>query len=197
MMAGGNGEAQGMEQPSPPDLEVSGPGKQERQTVVLSQASAEQPAKAQPAAASSRYLSPQRRPLATNPAPIARQQSAGGPQAPQYNFIQTYQIYPDNPDVYVGIKKDPETGGFRYMVVEPKLTLWEKQVYQKLTRLLVDELEVDMTKLKNNKSAEAYLVEEAKKLSKKYGIKVPPSPTRRSPTTSRGTTSSSERSRCS
>jgi flagellar protein FlaI len=60
------------------------------------------------------------------------------------------------------------------MVVEPRLTLWEKQVYQKLTRLLVDELEVDMTKLKNNKSAEAYLVEEAKKLSKKYGIKVAP-----------------------
>ncbi|MDA4123627.1 MAG: type II/IV secretion system ATPase subunit, partial [Thaumarchaeota archaeon] len=35
-------------------------------------------------------------------------------------------------------------------------------------------LEVDMAKLKNNKSAEAYLIEEAKKLSKKYGIKVAP-----------------------
>ncbi len=85
-----------------------------------------------------------------------------------------YQIYPDNPDVYVGIQKDSETGGFRYVVVEPRLTLWEKQVYQKLTRLLVDELEVDMAKLKNNKSAEVYLVEEAKTLAKKYKINVAP-----------------------
>jgi archaeal flagellar protein FlaI len=96
------------------------------------------------------------------------------PAAAGAPFVMRYQIYPDNPEIYVGIQKDPETGGFRYMVVEPRLTLWEKQVYQKLTRLLVDELEVDMTKLKNNKSAEAYLVEEAKKLSKKYGIKVAP-----------------------
>jgi flagellar protein FlaI len=85
-----------------------------------------------------------------------------------------YQIYPDNPDVYVGIQKDSETGGYRYVVVEPRLTLWEKQVYQKLTRLLVDELEVDMAKLKNNKSAEVYLVEEAKMLAKKYKINVAP-----------------------
>jgi len=123
----------------------------------------------------------------TTPAPSPRQPPVSAPQSSEVRrtepsvpvaaglpFIMKYQIYPDNPDVYVGIQKDPETGGFRYVVVEPRLTIWERQVYQKLTRLLVDELEVDMAKLKNNKAAEAYLIDEAKKLSKKYGIKVAP-----------------------
>ncbi|MGA2199604.1 MAG: ATPase, T2SS/T4P/T4SS family, partial [Nitrososphaerales archaeon] len=103
-----------------------------------------------------------------------RKQERTPPTAVGAPFVTRYQIYPEHPDVYVGIQRDPETGGFRYVVVEPKLSLWEKQVYQKLTRLLVDELEVDMAKLKNNKSAEDYLVEEAKMLAKKYKISVAP-----------------------
>ena len=39
---------------------------------------------------------------------------------PTAEFIMRYQIYPDNPEVYVGIQKDTDTGGFRYMVVEPR-----------------------------------------------------------------------------
>jgi flagellar protein FlaI len=89
-------------------------------------------------------------------------------------YVVKYQIYPDNPDVFVGIQRDKETGGFRYIVVEPRLTQYERDVYKRLTRLLIDELEVDMAKLKNNKMAEKYLVEEAKMLAKKYKISVVP-----------------------
>ena len=53
--------------------------------------------------------------------------------------------------------------GYRYIVVEPQMTVVEKQIYAKITRLLVDELEVDMNRLKNSKIAQAYLFEETKK----------------------------------
>jgi flagellar protein FlaI len=103
-----------------------------------------------------------------------RQKDPPKPTAETAPLIAKYQIYPDNPDVYVGIQRDPETGGYRYLVIEPPLSAWEKQVYAKLTRLLVDELEVDMTKLKNNKIATTYLIEETKALAKKYNLKVAP-----------------------
>ncbi|MDA4123630.1 MAG: ATPase, T2SS/T4P/T4SS family, partial [Thaumarchaeota archaeon] len=144
-----------------PAVEMPVPRKQERQGVVLTQVNQE---------VKPEVASPPVRAMSTRAVPVAREQ----PKAPQYNFVARYQIFPDNPEVYSGIIKDPETGGYRYVVVEPQMTLVERQVYAKITRLLVDELEVDMARLKNSKSAQAYLFEETKKLAKKYDMKIPP-----------------------
>ncbi len=144
-----------------PTVEIPVPRKQERQGVVLTQVNQE---------VKQEVASPPVRASTSRAVPVTREQ----PKAPQYNFVAKYQIYPDNPEVYSGIIKDPETGGYRYVVVEPQMTLVERQVYAKITRLLVDELEVDMARLKNSKSAQAYLFEETKKLAKKYDMKISP-----------------------
>jgi len=155
------------------DIEV----KQEQQYAVLSQVRQMAPPATVPEpalTASSGTIVPR-----SSDTPVMRQTTATtttrtstepGPQ--DVNYLMRYQIYPDNPDVYVGIAKDPETGGFRYIVTEPKMTIEERQVYRKLTRLLVDELEVDMTKLKDSKAATGYLVQQAKEVAQKYGLRI-------------------------
>src|SRR5208282_275830 len=84
---------------------------------------------------------PRQPPVSAPQSSEVRRMEPATPVAAGVPFVMRYQIYPDKPDVYVGIQKDPETGGFRYVVVEPAMSLLEKQVYAKLTRLLVDELE--------------------------------------------------------
>ncbi|MDG6925924.1 MAG: Flp pilus assembly complex ATPase component TadA [Nitrososphaerota archaeon] len=133
---------------------------QKRGTVVVTKVQAEEPAAQRTAMEQARPSTP-----AVPSAQIG---------TPANEFIMRYQVYPDNPEVYVGIQKDPDTGGFRYIVVEPPLSLVERQVYAKLTRLLIDELEVDMVKLKNNKTAQPYLIAETKKLAEKYSMKISP-----------------------
>jgi type IV secretory pathway ATPase VirB11/archaellum biosynthesis ATPase/intein/homing endonuclease len=146
---------------------------QKRGTVVMSKVHAEEPSPSATAQTLAPSPSAQRVALAQGRtvAPAAPSEPIG---APTNEFLMRYQIYPDNPEVYVGIQKDPDTGGFRYMVVEPQLSLVERQVYAKLTRLLIDELEVDMVKLKNDKTAQPYLIAEAKKLAQKYSMKISP-----------------------
>jgi flagellar protein FlaI len=99
---------------------------------------------------------------------------SGAESKAREGFVATYNIYPNKSDVFVGIERDLETGGFRYVVVEPKMTAIEKQVYTNLTRLLIDELEVDMEKLKSRKGAETYLAKEAKNVANKYNLKISP-----------------------
>jgi flagellar protein FlaI len=154
------------------DVEIPVPGQQERQGVILTQVQSAQgpnptttqPVRSEPPATGSTQP----------PGAIKAELQQPEKQVPQYNFLTTYAIYPDNPEVYAGIVKDSETGGYRYVVVEPQMNLLERQIYAKITRLLVDELEVDMSRLKDNKSAQAYLFEETKKLAKKYSIKISP-----------------------
>ncbi len=145
-----------------PRLEIPQVRKEE-QTTVLSQVQETLPEVVRP-----RSPVPARAPGV--PATRAPEQVA----QPAQQFVMKYRIYPDNPDVYVGIQRDAETGGFRYVVVEPRLNPAEKQVYTNLTRLLVDELEVDMAKLKNNKKATDYLTNEAKNIATKYNLKIGP-----------------------
>ncbi len=156
--APGNGQVKSESPSTGENVQVE--SSQKRQSVVFSQVQTEQqqtPTMPVPSTA---------RPATTSSAPPA---ASAAPE-----LVMRYQIYPDNPEVYVGIQKDPDTGGFRYIVVEPRLTKGERELYTRLTRLLVDELEVDMEKLKNSKTATPYLVAEAKKLATKYQIKISP-----------------------
>ncbi len=147
----------------PPSLEVPEPRRQDTQAVMVSQVQQAQGPRSVPQAGGLEAVASR----SAQPSEVRGEQ-----HAPQYKFVTTYPIYPDNPEVYAGIVKDPETGGYRYIVVEPQMTLLERQIYAKITRLLVDELEVDMARLKDTKMAQAYLFEETKKLAKKYNMKI-------------------------
>jgi len=149
--------------PSPREIEVP-TRRTEEQTVVVSQVKQEAPVVEK---------APELPKAAPPPRPVVTQLVAQ-PKAPRVEFLESYTIYPNNPDVYVGIQRDPETGGYRYLVVEPRMNPTERQVYSNLTRLLVDELEVDMAKLKSSKGSQAYLVKEAKTIADKYSLKIPP-----------------------
>ncbi len=86
------------------------------------------------------------------------------------------EIYPlREPYAYAAIVEDPETHEIRYLVMEPKLTDSEKEIYERLVKILLEELKYPPKSLGSDELAEKYLREEAERVVKKYRIKVSPS----------------------
>jgi len=90
-----------------------------------------------------------------------------------YTFVNVVQLDRELPDVFAGIVKDEQTGGYRYVVIEPELNEKEKQIFREIKKLLIDELDVDLWSMKNKKHAEKYLFEKVKKIAKRYGYRLP------------------------
>lgn len=89
-----------------------------------------------------------------------------------YNFVNIVQLDRELPDVFAGIVKDEETGGYKYVVIEPTLTDREKQFYKEIRKLLIDELDVSLWSIKNRKVAQQYLAEKVRRIVKRYGYKL-------------------------
>jgi hypothetical protein len=94
---------------------------QEQQSGMASQFES-QPTAIVSGAGSTPTVAPREQPVSAPKGADLRRSEPSPPTAAGAPFITRYQIYPDNPEVYVGIQSDPETGGYRYVVVEPRLT---------------------------------------------------------------------------
>jgi flagellar protein FlaI len=87
-----------------------------------------------------------------------------GPPSEEY-FLESYAVNPP----YV---REPETGIIIYKVFEPTLTPGDRKVLDKLVELLKTEMNISVERLGSKDKAERYLVEEAKRVAKKYKLKL-------------------------
>ena len=85
-------------------------------------------------------------------------------------FLESYAVNP--PYVYVGIMREPDTGVIVYKVFEPTLTSEDKNVLDRLMELLKTEMNISVEQLGSRDKAEKFLIEEAKRIAKKYKLKI-------------------------
>jgi len=75
--------------------------------------------------------------------------------------------------IYTGIKKDPTAkGGRRYMVLEPTLSKQDQENFEKLRKMLMVELNVDLRTIKNKQDAETRLKKKLASMIKKYDLDI-------------------------
>ncbi|MCS7365378.1 MAG: type II/IV secretion system ATPase subunit, partial [archaeon GB-1867-035] len=91
-------------------------------------------------------------------------------QEPPHAYIKIYAVNP--PHAYVGIYLDPLTNQYRYDVIEPRLFREERKILKQLKDILLDELDVRLEELENEKDAEKYLKMKIISTVKKYKLKV-------------------------
>ncbi len=84
-------------------------------------------------------------------------------------FKSTYPI--EEPYVYAAILEDPATKEVTYKVIEPTLTPDDKKLLEKLKKIFLDELDVDITELSKEK-AYNLIEERIRKIIKNYKMKV-------------------------
>ena len=89
---------------------------------------------------------------------------------PPHAYIKIYAVNP--PHAYVGIYLDPLTNQYRYDVIEPQLFREERKILKQLKDILLDELDVRLEELENEKDAEKYLKMKIISTIKKYKLKV-------------------------
>jgi flagellar protein FlaI len=77
------------------------------------------------------------------------------------------------PDVYVGVIEDPETGGVKYVVIEPEMNEKEVEAYKRIVGFLEEELEVDVESLKSREEAKQYVKSKISEIIRKHRIRVP------------------------
>jgi flagellar protein FlaI len=75
-------------------------------------------------------------------------------------------------DAYAGIEVDEATGALRYVVIEPTLSDEEKRYYEVIKKLLVDELDVELSALGSQERAEEYLREQVRRIVKRYRLPI-------------------------
>ena len=76
--------------------------------------------------------------------------------------------------IYTGIKKDPTAkGGRRYMVLEPTLSKQDQENFERLRKMLMVELNVDLRTIKNKQDAEGRLKKKLASMIKKYDLDIP------------------------
>ncbi|MHA1303474.1 MAG: type II/IV secretion system ATPase subunit [Candidatus Heimdallarchaeaceae archaeon] len=83
---------------------------------------------------------------------------------------ETYPVSP--PFSYVLIQTNPVTQRTQYMVVEIPLDSKEKAIYNKILEILIEELDVDFSVLKDFTKAEEYLKKKIVDVIKRYRIKL-------------------------
>jgi len=95
------------------------------------------------------------------------------PEIPQASSFK--EVYPLlEPYSYAAISRDPQSGGLRYLVIEPTLRENEKQLLSKIKDVLVEELKVDLKSLGAREKAELYLREQIQQIIKDYKILIEP-----------------------
>jgi len=94
------------------------------------------------------------------------------PPSPSSSFKEVYPL--QEPYSYAAISRDPETGGLRYLVIEPTLREPERQILARIKTVLVEELKVDLKSLGAKEKAEQYLREQVRRIIKDYKILIEP-----------------------
>ncbi len=84
-------------------------------------------------------------------------------------FKTTYVI--EEPYVYSAIIEDPATKELLYRVIEPTLTADEKALYEKIKKILMQELNVDVAELSSEK-APLIIEKEVRRIVKEYRLKI-------------------------
>ncbi len=83
------------------------------------------------------------------------------------------EVYPlQEPYSYAAISRDQQSGGLKYLIIEPTLRETERRLLEKIKTLLVEELKADLKSFGGQEKAEQYLKDEVQKLLKDYKITV-------------------------
>jgi flagellar protein FlaI len=94
-------------------------------------------------------------------------------EAPQASTFK--EVYPlQEPYSYAAISRDPQTGGLRYLAIEPTLRETEKQLLATIKKILVEELKVDLKSVGNREKAEQYLRGQVQAIIDDYKIIIEP-----------------------
>jgi flagellar protein FlaI len=81
-------------------------------------------------------------------------------------------FYPiEEPYVYVVISEDPNSGEITYKVIEPTLTSEDNMILEKIKKIFLDELDVDLMEL-SKEEAHKFLEKRIRKIVKDYKIKI-------------------------
>ena len=83
---------------------------------------------------------------------------------------ETYPLIP--PFAYALIQSDPETQQVKYTVVEVPLSSKEEEYAKMVSDLLIEEIDVDLDTLSDEKKAENYLRNKIMEIVKKFGLKI-------------------------
>jgi len=106
------------------------------------------------------------------PTPVAPS-TPSEPVPTSEGFLDVFPLESGDAGIFGAIARDEVTGKVRYVVIEPTLEKKERLLYFQLRALLVDELTVDLPKLKSKKAAEDYLEQQVKKVAGRYGFRIP------------------------
>lgn len=89
-------------------------------------------------------------------------------------FIEIADLEYEDYEVYAGIMNDPTVpGGKRYVVIEPTMTAKDKQDFERIRKILVVELKVNLNDIKTKKDAEERLKKKIVDVITRYGIDIP------------------------
>ncbi len=89
------------------------------------------------------------------------------------NFITVSKTGYENYGVYAGIMRDPTAkGGKRYMIIEPTLTAKDKENFDKIRKMLIVELSIDLNDIKSRADAEERLKKKIVSMIDKYGLDI-------------------------
>jgi len=89
------------------------------------------------------------------------------------NFITVSKTGYENYGVYAGIMRDHTAkGGKRYMIIEPTLTNKDKENFEKIRKMLMTELSIDLSDIKSRADAEERLKKKIVSMIDKYGLDI-------------------------
>lgn len=93
---------------------------------------------------------------------------------PAQSAVSTFkEVYPlIEPYAYAAISRDANTGGLRYVIIEPTLRGSEGEFLARIKQLLTEELTLDVKSLGSREKAEEYLRGEIARLINDYKIEV-------------------------
>ncbi len=90
------------------------------------------------------------------------------------NFISISKTGYENYGVYTGIRNDPTAkSGMRYVVIEPGLSKKDKENFEKLRKMLMTELTVDLSEIKTKEDVAERLKKKITSLIEKYELEIP------------------------
>jgi flagellar protein FlaI len=101
---------------------------------------------------------------------LAPSAEEGAPQASSFK-----EVYPlQEPYSYAAITRDTESGGLRYLIIEPTLRENEKALLTKIKEVLVEELKVELKSIGGRDKVEQYLRDQVQAITKDYKIAIEP-----------------------